>query len=276
MGQVLIKNTDDKVIKNVAGNVLRQNFQFGKYFARGPVSAYVRLPFFNSFITRTTEWTVLGWIGDDGTVIPNGMLPFISIVNANVSGAGASLVVGVISNLLEYSKSETVSLFNSLTPLLSQAGFTGARCFIGLYYNGSNSLSYYLNSATKTFWVNPAWAYNFTNVYLGVTNRFGLVSYPRKLDEYLFYNRQLSSSEATYIRNSNLGNEPASLEGLKCWLRFEIAEELDFSVAQDGSDLRAGIRDMSGNNNHADFVNVPAGTNAQRVDYVNTNLLLTW
>lgn len=277
MAQVVIKNASGKVIRNNSGDVLKQNFQFSKGFYRGNVSAYCRIRNASSFITRSSEWTVLGWILNDGATLPNNTtFPFISIVNANASGAGTSLVVCGISTLLEYTKNETVSIFTGPGPGTNVSGFTGGRNFVGLYWNGSNALSYYLNSATRTSWLNPSWTVDFTNVYLAIGTRFGLVSYARLLDEYVIYNRSLSSIEASYIYNAKLGNEPSSIEGLKCWLRFETAEILDFSVAQDGSDLRAGFRDLSGNLNHADVINVPAGTNQERVDYINANLIKPW
>ncbi|HWD89920.1 MAG TPA: LamG-like jellyroll fold domain-containing protein [Mucilaginibacter sp.] len=72
-----------------------------------------------------------------------------------------------------------------------------------------------------------------------------------KLDEFRIYNRVLSLSELILNDNSGVGNNPSTTENLVCWYQFEKFENLDFSVLQDGSDIRQGIRDMSGKNNHA-------------------------
>jgi len=72
-----------------------------------------------------------------------------------------------------------------------------------------------------------------------------------KLDEFRIYNRILSLEELILNDNGGVGNNPSTTESLISWYQFEKFENLDFSVLQDGSDIRLGIRDMSGKNNHA-------------------------
>ena len=45
-------------------------------------------------------------------------------------------------------------------------------------------------------------------------------------------------------------------ENLMVWYKFEKFENLDFSSFQDNSDIRLGIRDLSGKNRHAFPVNM--------------------
>lgn len=276
----ILKNVDAKVVRSVGGNVLRENFQFSKGFYNGDlVNAYLRMPHFANVISRSSEWTMLGWVNHNNSLSGNLCYPVLAIVNANASGAGVSLAAAILNNsTLEHVKSETASLFGSgPSGFIVRAGGSPGRNFVGFHYNGIDELRYYLNSSvSQQAYSNVAWAYDFTNVYIAVYNRFGTVSYPIICDEYVVFNRALSAQEASYIYNAKTGNDPASIEGLKGWYKMELAEILDFSIAQDGSDLRAGIRDRSDNFNHLDFINVPAGTNQERVDYINTNLLKPW
>lgn len=77
-----------------------------------------------------------------------------------------------------------------------------------------------------------------------------------KVDEFRIYNKVLSITELNLNDNGGIGNNPSTTENLLCWFQFELFETLDFSVAQDGSDLQLGIRDMSGRNNHAQAYNL--------------------
>jgi len=72
-----------------------------------------------------------------------------------------------------------------------------------------------------------------------------------KWDEFRMYKRCLTKAEAARHWNNGRGDNPSNTEDLVFWFRFQEFEMLDFSVTQDGSDLRLGIRDYSGNKNHA-------------------------
>jgi len=72
-----------------------------------------------------------------------------------------------------------------------------------------------------------------------------------KLDEVRFYNKKLKIDELLLNDNNGVGNNPNNTENLFAWFSFEQFESLDFSPLQDGTDFRIGIRDRSGQNNHA-------------------------
>lgn len=72
-----------------------------------------------------------------------------------------------------------------------------------------------------------------------------------KLDEFRIYNRTLSLAELNLNDNYGTGNNPSTTENLLGWYTFEEFKLLDFSTLQDGSDMRLGLTDMSGKNNHA-------------------------
>lgn len=87
-----------------------------------------------------------------------------------------------------------------------------------------------------------------------------------KLDEVRFYNRKLSIGELVANDNNGVGNNPGTTENLFAWYNFEKFETLDFSALQDGSDLRTGIKDISGQNNHLQPFNMD--TNSASGTYV--------
>jgi len=72
-----------------------------------------------------------------------------------------------------------------------------------------------------------------------------------KLDEFRIYNRVLLLTELNLNDNYGVGNNPSTTENLLGWYTFEEFKMLDFSALQDGSDMRLGVKDVSGKNNHA-------------------------
>ena len=75
-------------------------------------------------------------------------------------------------------------------------------------------------------------------------------------DEYRVYNRVISDEEIRLNYNMGIGDNPAATEGLILWHKFEKFENLDFSPLQDNTDIRFGLRDFSGKNNHSLPVNI--------------------
>ena len=58
---------------------------------------------------------------------------------------------------------------------------------------------------------------------------------------------------------------------------MQKAEILDFSAAQDGSDMRVGVRNFgSVINGHGEIIGLPAGTLEEQVDYANANLFVNF
>lgn len=76
------------------------------------------------------------------------------------------------------------------------------------------------------------------------------------MDEFRFYDTVISDDQFLSNYNNGTGNNPFQTENLMAWYKFERFESLDFSVLQDGSDVRLGIRDFSGRANHAQPFNM--------------------
>jgi hypothetical protein len=94
--------------------------------------------------------------------------------------------------------------------------------------------------------------------------------------DYYAYDRYLSDTEVDFIYNKKVGNAPLSLSGCIVALECEKAEALDCSIAQDGSDIRAALRNAVVGKPHAALSGLPAGTTQEQVDYANANLFTTF
>lgn len=86
------------------------------------------------------------------------------------------------------------------------------------------------------------------------------------MDEFRIYKKALTQTEVSLNYNNGIGNNPCETEHLLAWYKFEQFENLDFSPLQDNSDIRLGIRDLSGKNNHAQPLNMD--TNPASPNYV--------
>jgi hypothetical protein len=76
------------------------------------------------------------------------------------------------------------------------------------------------------------------------------------------YSEALTDTDIVTNYNGGLGNNPVKTETLFVWYIFEKFEMVDFSKLQDGSDLRIGMRDQSGKNNHAQPINLDTNINS--------------
>lgn len=95
----------------------------------------------------------------------------------------------------------------------------------------------------------------FEFFYLFVLTTQGLYS-TIPTDEFRMYNAILTDEQIVQNWNNGIGNNPSITEDLFLWYKFEQFESLDFSMIQDGSDLRVGIRDLSGKNYHAQSIDL--------------------
>lgn len=82
-------------------------------------------------------------------------------------------------------------------------------------------------------------------------------------DEVRIYNKMIPSGDIVTNYNDGIGIDPGTTENLLLWYKFEQFEMLDFSQDQDSSDIKLGIRDMSGRNNHALPINLTTDTTSE-------------
>lgn len=95
---------------------------------------------------------------------------------------------------------------------------------------------------------------------------FGMYYGSAIIDEFRIHNKILNMETYNNHYNNGVGNNPYETESLLVWYKFEQFEFLDFSNLQDASDIRLGIRDLSGNNSHLQQFNMD--TNPASIGYV--------
>lgn len=88
----------------------------------------------------------------------------------------------------------------------------------------------------------------------------------------LVYNRELSLSELRYMYRNGAGSDPLSYSGVLKDNNLGLAELVDFSPSQDGSDMRVASRDRVNVINSMQLLNLPAGTPEEQLEYANQNL----
>lgn len=129
------------------------------------------------------------------------------------------------------------------------------------------------NSSTVSF---TSDTYNYLKIARG---QRGLQSYETpnasvSVNRLLVFNRIISKQEVEFIFSNGNGNNPQSIVGLGLDIITNKAEILDFSILQDGSDLRVGCRDYSGFNRHGQIMNLPAGSLEDQLAFANANLFV--
>ena len=135
--------------------------------------------------------------------------------------------------------------------------------------DGTNvgSYTFYVDSMQvyKVYGINSSMPINIETFFLFKYSGGGFNSnYP--MDEFRFYKTALRPDQVLLNYNSRIGANPCETENLLVWYQFEKFETLDFSILQDGSDMRLGMRDMSGKNNHGEPFNMD--TNPSSPTYV--------
>ena len=89
------------------------------------------------------------------------------------------------------------------------------------------------------------------------------------------FDRELPIPEKKFYVNNLIYSEIQSTEGLLFKIEPKSkANILDFSLAQDGSSMGVGLRDVSGNNRHGRIMNLPAGTLQEQLAFANANLFV--
>lgn len=153
-----------------------------------------------------------------------------------------------------------ISLASGLNHVVINWGSSGMKIIV-------NNFVYVSDIVASTFY---SWfvSKTFLRFSLGVEffNATSFIANALKIDEFRIYNRQLLNAEISLNYNSSFCNNPCNTENLITWYKFQEFENLDFSALQDNSDIRLGIRDLSGKNNHAQPINMD--TNPSSPNYV--------
>lgn len=144
----------------------------------------------------------------------------------------------------------------------------GAKYHIVINY-GATTSTIFINGANLSTLSATPFALNqltdfrmFHNLGIGTITNFSKSG----IDEFRFYDRNLTQAEISLHYNNGIGENPVTTESLVVWYKFQEFETLDFSPLQDNSDMRLAVRDHSGKNNHVQPVNMD--TNPASPTYV--------
>lgn len=254
MAQVVIKNSDNKVIRNTSGNILRQNFQFGYGIKNHSGNAGIR---FNLNLILSGTYTFLFWFKPTLNVI--GQFP--TVLSFTSASPYYVFLNGTTVNFSTFCQSAS-----AVTALPYSVG---TQQLIGLEIKDQKA------RFRQGTYIEPDLGRTFPSIlsyFQLLMNLSG--GFQGRSSTFLAFNRILSSAEINYL---NSINEPSSNQGLISQVQMSNAEILDFSALQNGSDMRVGCRDISGANAHGEFIGLPAGTNAEKLIFANANYFnTTW
>lgn len=253
MIQRVWKNDDDLILFGAGGQIIRQPFEFGNGFTQG-ANTSVRLVFDNLPNIDTNYHTVIMWTA-----------------TAVAGNFGFAAYPGTTFNNRLYSGTYSNGSRSFLPDggvVINRVGITHNRVLLaGIKNNGTNSI--YVN---KSLIISPTMSVgvnDFTSLVLGYSGQFNLQS--AIVGEVMIFDRPMLKEELDFIYLNGNGSTPQTDDGLVFYAPVKVAEILDFSVLQDGSDLRVGCREeLTGK--HGYFTNLPAGSLAEKFTFANTNL----
>jgi len=207
-----------------------------------------------------TMWSIEFWI--DLQAYPTtfeGVMEFVDNLNYNTSNTESRLQAQPSGNAFFQ------LIFNSggfETGLVTSAVVTGQKNHFVFTIDTSKVggiSTVTVNGSLSTRQNGSVSIYNFP--YNGLFELFNLFAFTKyglvttlTFDEFRMYNEILSDIEIQANYNNGIGNNPSKTENLLTWLKFEKFENLDFSQLQDDSNIKIGIRDYSGKNNHGQSI----------------------
>ena len=274
----VFSNETGQVMFGSGGNIYKVPYSFGKAFAnRMGLNNYIKIDGLNlSQYCNIIQWVRCPHFTRSGLVHPFINLQTTAfdnlIINAATVNAGylglsknASITNGSIYMINSlYFNSDFPQIQMCLSFIAKQNGISVGR-------NGTRAV-------TTTYSATNLDA--FRSIYIGAA-RFSngelMNSFARQdtlHNRLTIFNRELSVDEYLYYVSNQNGNNPQSTVGIEIDLKCDFAEILDFSVLQNGSDMRVGVRDYSDNHRHGQIMNLPAGSLEDQLAYANANLFV--
>lgn len=269
--RILTNGEENKILTSVGNRIIKQPYEFGNAFQnRMGLNNYFTVPSIN--IPIAWSWLVIASVPSTNN---QGILQSIS-VSSNIADNFMIRGTQSIDNL--HYIIDIIDNFSSYMGAVS-AGINPLRYL----YNDEFEVNTY-NSATKkvvTQLISKSTVLRDRLVIAASgpfssnsTARSNFLSTDTKLNRLYLFDRKLTLAELIYLESNRLFSDLQSRVGLFGDYIFNKAEILDFSPMQNGSDMRVGCRDISGNNRHAELMSLPAGTIEQKVDYANANLFV--
>lgn len=266
MSTKLYKNTEGKVLMSVGNKLIKQPYEFGLAFQnRMGLNNYIKIDNLNILILNMSYYYSYNGTGGNSNLFSfessiNSYSTYIYNSDATISFTKNGRLSNNI-NLITSSSNNIINGKNNLCFSLSETNFTTLKN--STLRTSTPNISYITESSIIKLLIG---AYSVSKI----INSYSI----DKINRVVVYSRYVNSSEMLYYYNNALGNDPQSMLNIEIDIHLDKAEILDFSLLQDGSDMRVGCRDYSGFNRHGEIMNLPAGTLQQKVDYANANLFV--
>ena len=266
--------SDGKILMSSAGKIIRQPYEFGNAFQnKMGLNNYIEI----SGLNLSQYYSIFNW--NYRSDISNLTTGIYNVQNSNLDNyiyryydAGLTAQGAYMPKNSDYGATSIIP-YNTNTKI-------GAYSFSCAICNSDNVNQHYQNSFAYSQAVTQTNLFPITKIWLGAhRNSNGATpnnytSNIVKINRFTFFNRQISSGEYLFAYNNKVGNDFQSNLGIEIDLLCNFAEILDFSMLQNGSDMRVGCRDYSGYNRHGEIINLPAGTLQQKLYYANANLFV--
>jgi hypothetical protein len=237
----IFKNSAGQVFKNSTGDAFKSNFPFGNGWVGDGTNDYFNIPYLVGL--DCSDYTIEFW--SKGLRVPSNHGVFVGWRNS----AGAILFIvnlpsGSDSGIRYFAEDANV------TPSVD----IYKKNYHHIFVRGGDTQAYLNNaSVLQRLKVNGR---ILGTPYIGFTANLNYLK-DGLIDEFRVYSRLISSTETS--KNYNLGNgaEPFDATGMIIRYKFEKYEQLDFSAAQDGTDIRWGVRNHGSiPHAHAEIKNV--------------------
>jgi len=253
-----------KIIRSqITGKSLKQNYLQNFYFLGENQYQHVNVPFFYNKAIPSEFSILLRFANNSSDYVTAYLVSDFFRLDTNTQSSPATTVnVNNPNSTLAYSNMSSFHGIGNLAVCCVKDNLITRR---GI----NRSIGNYNNSYTPT---------NFGNLILGAGGSRGAgLSFKGSITEFLYYSREISEDEISYIFNNGLGDAPRNENSLDIRYIFKSAKILDFSDANDGSDMRVGFENIGNlNGQHSEITDLPAGTLQEQLDYANSNLFYLW
>jgi len=268
----IYNNGENKILFSAGDRIIRQPYEFGNAFQnRMGLNNYIEISGLNLSMLHTSTIYITARTGTYNQAVYNMQDSNFDNFSAQIETSGA--------DHFKYLKN-FIGGNNPANPLAyKKDGSSGI--YHGVVIN-QNKVNAVIHNAAPFFYSTSEQTYDYpiSKIWIGAcrgTNGATPSHYAnsdQKFNGFRFYSRNISEGESLYAYAHGLGSDPQLSVGLEINMYCNFAEILDFSAAQDGSDLRVGCRDYSGNNHHGEIMNLPAGTLQEQLDWANANLFV--
>ena len=282
----IYNNGENKVLMSAGDRIIRQPYEFGDSHSivseRGVLYQYYIQCLSPVVNINVEDFSVIIFYKPSVPSHNRGVFAFKSSSYECAIGVGRRPDYG--SGIqIDFNKETELVYGSNTTSILAGSGVIGS--IIDAVSFNKNTIKAYrstplqgvvessYNSSTVSF---TSDTYSYLKIARG---QRGIYSYENpsasvSINRLLVFNRIISKQEVEFMFSNGNGSNPQSILGLGLDIITNKAEILDFSILQDGSDLRVGCRDYSGFNRHGQIMNLPVGSLADQLAFANANLFV--